>query len=485
MIKNERQYRITKAQIEKFSNALAQLSASSQQDQSVHPILRKAERESLESQLTELRVQVEEYEALKEGQQAVLELDSLEALPHALIKARIAAGLTQKDLAERLRIKEQQVQRYEDTEYASASFARLVEVSRAIGIQMREEILLPKASLADLISRLKREVGLDQDLLFQRFLPPLHTADSQTDDSSVDNITLSLSTTLRRVFGWTLGDLFSTKPLQLDLTPLGSARYKVPARVNEKRMSAYTIYAHVLAVLVLDATVDLSRQPIPVNHAQVREAIFSQYGSLTFESALRYVWSLGIPVLPLRDSGAFHGACWRIAGRNIIVLKQPTDFSARWLFDLLHEQYHAGQEPELSDRAILEADITSEERRESEEEIEASQHAADVVLNGRAYELVEMCIEASKGSVEKLKRIVPQIAKKENVPVDFLANYLAFCLPLIDESLNWWGAANNLQVQGDNPWQVARDVLLEHTDFERLNEIDRGILLRALSDNPN
>ena len=62
MIKNERQYRITKAQIEKFSNALAQLPDSSQQDQSVHPILRKAERDSLKSQLAELRVQVEEYE---------------------------------------------------------------------------------------------------------------------------------------------------------------------------------------------------------------------------------------------------------------------------------------------------------------------------------------------------------------------------------------------------------------------------------------
>lgn len=482
MIKNERQYRITKAQIEKFSDALAQLSTSVQSEPSVHPLLKKAEREAMESQIAELRAQLEEYEALKNGQHAVLELDSLEALPRALIKARIAAGLTQKDLAERLGLKEQQIQRYEETEYASANFARLVEVSRAIGIQVREDILLPKASLADLMSRLKREVGLDQDLLFQRFLPSLHSADSQADDGSVDNITLNLSATLRRVFGWTLRDLFDTKPLQLNLAPLGSARYKIPARANEKRVSAYTIYAHVLANLVLDATADLPRQTIPVDPAQVREAIYFQYGSITFETALRYVWGLGIPVLPLRDSGAFHGACWRITGRNIIVLKQPTDYLARWLFDLLHEQYHAGQEPELEERAIIEADVTSEERRESEEEVEASQYAADVVLDCRAYELMEMCIEESKGSVERLKKIVPKIANQENVPIDALANYVAFCLPLIDSSLNWWGAANNLQVQGDDPWQIARDVLLEYINFERLNEVDRGILLQALSD---
>jgi ribosome-binding protein aMBF1 (putative translation factor) len=143
MIKNERQYRITKTQVEKFSDAINQLSVHNQQDQSVHPLLRKAERDALENQLAELRAQVKEYEALKAGRYAVLELNSLEELPPALIKARIAAGLTQKDLAERLGLKEQQIQRYEETEYTSASFARLVEVSRAIGVQMQEKILLP------------------------------------------------------------------------------------------------------------------------------------------------------------------------------------------------------------------------------------------------------------------------------------------------------------------------------------------------------
>ena len=69
----------------------------------------------------------------------------------------------------------------------------------------------------------------------------------------------------------------------------------------------------------------------------MRQAVLSTYGAITFEHTLRYVWSLGIPVLPLRDPGAFHGACWRIDGRNIIVLKQRTLSLARWLADLLHE----------------------------------------------------------------------------------------------------------------------------------------------------
>ena len=74
----------------------------------------------------------------------MLEVPSFEALPLALIKARIALGLSQKELAERLGLKEQQIQRYEATEYATASLKRVKAVINALGIEVREEIVLPK-----------------------------------------------------------------------------------------------------------------------------------------------------------------------------------------------------------------------------------------------------------------------------------------------------------------------------------------------------
>jgi HTH-type transcriptional regulator / antitoxin HipB len=49
-------------------------------------------------------------------------LGSLNDLPTTLIKARIAAGLTQKDLADKIGVREQQIQRYEANHYNSASF---------------------------------------------------------------------------------------------------------------------------------------------------------------------------------------------------------------------------------------------------------------------------------------------------------------------------------------------------------------------------
>jgi transcriptional regulator with XRE-family HTH domain len=53
-------------------------------------------------------------------------------MPRALIRARIASGMTQEGLALRLGLKGQQIQRYEATEYESASFARTRKVGQAL-----------------------------------------------------------------------------------------------------------------------------------------------------------------------------------------------------------------------------------------------------------------------------------------------------------------------------------------------------------------
>lgn len=50
------------------------------------------------------------------------------------------AGLSQKELAERLGLKEQQVQKYEATEYTSASMARVRDVIQALGVTVTEEV---------------------------------------------------------------------------------------------------------------------------------------------------------------------------------------------------------------------------------------------------------------------------------------------------------------------------------------------------------
>jgi ribosome-binding protein aMBF1 (putative translation factor) len=140
VITNERQYRITKAEAQRFTDALAQSDDTASQ---LHPRIRQAMREGAESQLEELREQIAEYEALRDGRVTVLELDSLGDLPSALIRARIAAHLTQKGLAQRLGIKEQQIQRYEATQYAGATFERLQAVAGALDVRVDQRVFLP------------------------------------------------------------------------------------------------------------------------------------------------------------------------------------------------------------------------------------------------------------------------------------------------------------------------------------------------------
>ena len=99
----------------------------------MHPLIAKAQEDALRSQLADLRSELHEYESLTAGEFQFDGLEAVAGLPAVLIKARIAQGLSQKDLAERLGLKEQQVQRYEATDYASASLARIREVASALG----------------------------------------------------------------------------------------------------------------------------------------------------------------------------------------------------------------------------------------------------------------------------------------------------------------------------------------------------------------
>ena len=142
MIKNERQYRITRGWIQKFTQTVDHLDAHPEESAALSPLLRKAERDGLAGQIETLQQEVREYEALRDGPLRPFTLDSFEETPRALIQARIAAGLSQKELARRLGLKEQQIQRYEATEYASASMARVSAVIQALGVTVRGEVLL-------------------------------------------------------------------------------------------------------------------------------------------------------------------------------------------------------------------------------------------------------------------------------------------------------------------------------------------------------
>jgi len=138
MITNERQYRITRAQFNKLKIAVESFDFEENFKQVKDELLVKAQIDALNSEYENLRMQIQEYEVLKSGAIKILQASTLEELPIILIKARIAKGLSQRELAQSMGLKEQQIQRYEAEEYASASLTRLVEVANTLGLNIKE-----------------------------------------------------------------------------------------------------------------------------------------------------------------------------------------------------------------------------------------------------------------------------------------------------------------------------------------------------------
>ena len=130
MIYSDRQCGVAQAQLTKLQEALAAANART----SGRSWLKRAEIDALNSQIADIEAEIAEYDHLKSGQISFSKSYSLEDLPRVLVQARIASGLSQKDLAEKLNMKPQQVQRYEATHYMGASLARLVGVARALGV---------------------------------------------------------------------------------------------------------------------------------------------------------------------------------------------------------------------------------------------------------------------------------------------------------------------------------------------------------------
>ena len=131
MIYTDRQYSTTSSQLAKLHAALA----SANERDSDQLWLKHAEIDALESQIADMESELAEYKLLKSGQVSFSKAYALEEIPHVLVQARIASDMSQTDLAQKLNLKPQQVQRYEATDYMSASLARLIEVSRALGVK--------------------------------------------------------------------------------------------------------------------------------------------------------------------------------------------------------------------------------------------------------------------------------------------------------------------------------------------------------------
>jgi HTH-type transcriptional regulator / antitoxin HipB len=135
MIKNTRQFDASHAHRRRLLDARARCEANPLAD----PLAQEWALAGIDRLLGDVDAELAEYEALlRDGLTAFDVAD----LPAALVKARIAAGLTEEDLAARLGVSAQDVQKAEDNGYANASLATIRQTLDALGAEYRQPLVV-------------------------------------------------------------------------------------------------------------------------------------------------------------------------------------------------------------------------------------------------------------------------------------------------------------------------------------------------------
>jgi HTH-type transcriptional regulator / antitoxin HipB len=127
MVKNERQYKIAKVKLENWSKTLAQLPNNRRASTNW---LAKEQAFGVGQQINQLRAEIAEYDETASGKRKLPDLGLVSEIPSTLISWRIAHHLTQRELAERVGIHENQLQKYEAEDYGCASYQTIAHMRR-------------------------------------------------------------------------------------------------------------------------------------------------------------------------------------------------------------------------------------------------------------------------------------------------------------------------------------------------------------------
>ena len=466
MIKNERQYAVTRSWVKKFEAAIADmdLELAGGADK-----IMMAERTGLQSKADEMKGDIAEYEALKSGRVPHVDVGNLEELPEALIKMRIGLGLTQRELAERMGIREQQVQRYEHTDYESAGYARLMEVHAALSSgAARWTGCEDVPNDAHVLSRIKI-AGLKgrfvDDCIVGR---PRARGENKAEAAAYERKLLSR---LHKIYGWSPDQLLGGAPLETDPA---QARFKIPAGANHAVVHAHAVYARYMAGILARASGGRGgerQRSVQGDLYRLRKDLEGGDRAITFAGLVEYAWEMGIAVGHLPPL-AFHAAYFNMEGTGVIMLASGEASESRLMFDLAHEMYHAGKGRDSID--VDEGDTSAEET-------EASRFAHAVLVGPGADRMFKACMDGCTSgggdapNIAMLKQAVSEAALEEDVRADSLANYVA--RRLMRESIcDWRGTAQNMQKRMPEWRDIVASAIGSHADIVGMSEPDFDLL---------
>lgn len=143
MIKSELEYQVSQEWVGKFKKSVTAIEKDEDSKKN-DPQRWEMNRRAVQYHLDKLQEEIAEYERLincDKSQPIKIKVESINQLPDALIKARIAAKLSQEELAKILGIEEQRVKQYEDTDYQCAGFVEILEVSAVLAVEFETAVV--------------------------------------------------------------------------------------------------------------------------------------------------------------------------------------------------------------------------------------------------------------------------------------------------------------------------------------------------------
>lgn len=137
MIRTESEYRETLKRIEQAEDAFGE----EERKLASQGLTREQIKRMLDPSRSfhaQIKSEIKYYEKLKEGK--FEDLHNLQDLGQLLIAFRIASGLSQRDLADRLGVHESQVSRDERNEYHGVTVDRVNRIIETLGVQMTTRV---------------------------------------------------------------------------------------------------------------------------------------------------------------------------------------------------------------------------------------------------------------------------------------------------------------------------------------------------------
>ena len=143
MIKDELQYEVSKEWVEKFNKTIA---AMERDEEAKRKDFLKwdAGRGSIQCHLDQLHEEIAEYERLMawdKSKPIEIVVENFNRLSEALIKARMAAKMSEEELAEILDIDPERIKEYEKRKYQNASLTEILEISLALGLEFKTAVM--------------------------------------------------------------------------------------------------------------------------------------------------------------------------------------------------------------------------------------------------------------------------------------------------------------------------------------------------------